>query len=323
MRYLVTGCAGFVGSSITDRLLADGHDVMGIDCFTTYYDPSAKRRNLASALDHASFELIELDLATASIPSDAMAVDGVFHLAAQAGVRASWGDEFATYTSCNVLATQRLLEQLVRHAAASGDTPEPPPVVYASSSSVYGNAEARPTHESMLPAPISPYGVTKLAAEHLCDTYRHEFGVAATSLRFFTVYGPRQRPDMAFHKFVRAALSGVPIEIYGDGLQSRDFTYIDDIVDANLAAMRELEAGSRGRTYNIGGGSTVTVREIHAMLEDIVGMPVAINYTTAQKGDVRHTSADTQAARRDLAYHPRIDLRAGLAREVEWMRQIV
>ncbi|MCB0879140.1 MAG: GDP-mannose 4,6-dehydratase [Thermoleophilia bacterium] len=316
MRFLVTGCAGFIGSTITDSLLADGHDVVGIDCFTDYYDPARKRANLTGARDHDGFHLLELDLARDVLAGDLLEVDGVFHQAAQAGVRASWGTEFATYTDCNVLATQRLLEALkLREGGA-------PPVVYASSSSVYGNAEARPTREDALPAPISPYGVTKLAAEHLVDTYRHEFDVRGTSLRYFTVYGPRQRPDMAFHKFVKAALEGTPIGVYGDGHQSRDFTFISDIVAANRAAMDRLVAGDRGGTYNLGGGSTVTVREVVDMLSEILGRDVEAHFGDTQPGDVRHTSADTTRAREALGFDPQVSLRDGLAREVEWLREV-
>lgn len=316
MRFLVTGCAGFIGSTLTDSLLADGHEVVGIDCFTDYYDPQRKRANLAGAREHRGFTLLELDLAREQLAGDVLDVDGVFHQAAQAGVRASWGAEFATYTDCNVLATQRLLEALKQRDGG------PAPVVYASSSSVYGNAEARPTREDALPAPISPYGVTKLAAEHLVDTYRHEFDVPGTSLRYFTVYGPRQRPDMAFHKFGRAALEGTPIGVYGDGHQSRDFTFIDDIIAANRAAMERLVAGDRGGTYNLGGGSTVTVREVVDMLSSILGREVEARFGDTQPGDVRHTSADTTWAREALGWEPRVALADGLARELEWLRGV-
>jgi len=322
MRYLVTGCAGFIGSTLTDTLLADGHEVVGVDCFTDYYDPARKHANLAGALEHERFTLHRIDLAHGGIENDLVAVDGVFHQAAQAGVRASWGAEFKTYTDCNVLATQRLLESVTREGARpSGEGP--PPVVYASSSSIYGNAEARPTREDALPAPISPYGVTKLACEHLVDTYRHEFDVPGTSLRYFTVYGPRQRPDMAFHKFVKAALEGTPIGVYGDGNQSRDFTFITDIVAANRAAMDALSAGgTMGGTYNLGGGSTVTVREVIDMLSEILGSPVAADFGATQPGDVRHTSADTTRARDAIGFAPKVTLAEGLAREVEWLRSV-
>ena len=314
MRYLITGTAGFIGSTLVDSLLADGHEVVGIDCFTEYYDPAIKRRNLERALDHERFSLLELDLARDLIPSTALEVDGVFHQAAQAGVRASWGTEFATYTDMNVLATQRLLE-------AIAESPGRPRLVYASSSSIYGNALDRPTREDATPAPVSPYGVTKLAAEHLCATYHHNFGLATISLRYFTAYGERQRPDMAFNRFARAALTGAPITVYGDGTQSRDFTYVADIVAANRAAMDT--ASVPFGVFNIGGGSTVTVREVLDLLGQIVGSPVDVAYGDRQAGDVRHTSADTSRARDLLGYAPTVDLATGLAREVEWMRENV
>ncbi|MBC7644119.1 MAG: GDP-mannose 4,6-dehydratase [Thermoleophilia bacterium] len=316
MRFLVTGCAGFIGSSITDSLLADGHEVVGVDCFTEYYDVARKHANLGAAKSHDRFSLLTIDLAHDDLPALLAEVDGVFHQAAQAGVRASWGTEFSTYTECNVLATQRLLEHLV--VTAPGNLPR---VVYASSSSVYGNAMARPTIETALPAPVSPYGVTKLAAEHLCDTYHHNFGVPAIALRNFTVFGERQRPDMAFNKFSRAALTHQPITIYGDGHQSRDFTYIGDIVAANRLAMAasHLETG----TFNIGGGVIVTVRDVLELLEAIVGHKLDVTFGDTQPGDVRHTSADTYRAHEMLGFAPQVALADGLAREVEWMRGIL
>jgi UDP-glucose 4-epimerase len=314
MRYLITGVAGFIGSSITDSLLHDGHEVIGIDCFTDYYDVALKRRNLESARSHDSFELVELDLAREDIPRSALEVDGVFHQAAQAGVRASWGSEFATYTDCNVLATQRLLEQLVRHSDSR------PRVVYASSSSVYGNAESRPTREDALPSPISPYGVTKLAAEHLHSTYFHNFGLPGAALRYFTVFGERQRPDMAFHRFCRAAVEGTKITIYGDGTQSRDFTYIADAVAANRAAM---DSSIDWDVYNIGGGATITVREVLDLIADLAGTTLDVDFVGTQKGDVRHTSADTSRARAAIGYDPTVDVRTGLERELAWMRDTV
>jgi nucleoside-diphosphate-sugar epimerase len=314
MKYLVTGAAGFIGSSIADSLLADGHEVVGIDCFTDYYDTALKHRNVAQAREHDSYVLHELDLARDEIPVDALEVDGVFHQAAQAGVRASWGSEFATYTDCNVLATQRLLEAIVRHGDAR------PRVVYASSSSVYGNAESRPTREDALPSPISPYGVTKLAAEHLHATYFHNFGLPGAALRYFTVFGERQRPDMAFHRFCRAAVQGTKITIYGDGTQSRDFTYIADAVAANRAAMdSSIEWG----VYNIGGGATITVREVLTLIGELAETALDVEFVETQKGDVRHTSADTSRARDAIGYDPRIDVRTGLERELAWMRDLV
>ena len=317
MRFLVTGCAGFIGSTLTDSLLADGHDVVGIDCFTSYYDPARKQENLAMARAHDCFALHTIDLARDDLSNALDGVDGVFHLAAQAGVRASWGSEFATYTDCNILATQRLLEAIAS-IGASGHTM--PRVVYASSSSIYGNALERPTREDALPAPVSPYGVTKLAAEHLCGTYHHNTGIDAVSLRYFTVFGARQRPDMAFHRFIRSALTHQPITVYGDGLQSRDFTFVGDIVRANRAAM---DAAVPYGVYNIGGGSTVTVRDVLETIGEITGSTLDVTYADVQRGDVRHTSADTSAAQRDLAFTPTTSLRHGLEQEVDWMRGVM
>ncbi len=314
MRYLVTGCAGFVGSHLVDSLLRDGHEVIGIDCFTDYYDPARKRANLQAAMDHDSFTLVERNLASDQLDDVTEGVDGVFHLAAQAGVRASWGREFATYCDCNVLATQRLLESVVARGAATSKLPR---VVYASSSSVYGEAMSRPTVETALPAPVSPYGVTKLAAEHLCDTYHHNHGLPRVSLRYFTVFGERQRPDMAFNKFISAIQAGRPITVFGDGHQSRDFTYVGDIVAANRLAM---DAGDEVQgTFNIGGGTTATVREVIAVLDDLAGSPVDVSYGETQPGDVRHTSADTSRARAMLGFAPQVDLREGIRREFEWI----
>jgi UDP-glucose 4-epimerase len=316
MRYLVTGCAGFIGSTLTDRLLAEGHEVVGIDAFTDYYDPARKRDNLRGALEHEGFALHELDLSRDDLAAAVEGVDGVFHQAAQAGVRASWGEEFSRYTDWNVLGTQRLLEAVVQAAGPSG----PARVVYASSSSVYGDAEGRPTREDALPAPISPYGVSKLAAEHLMLTYHRNFAVPTASLRYFTVFGERQRPDMGFHRFIRAILTGQPITLYGDGEQSRDFTYVADIVAANLAAMAsDIPHG----VWNIGGGSTITVREVLDLLGPITGREVLVDRREPQAGDVRHTSADTSRARADLGYAPTVDVAEGLAREVAWLERVL
>jgi nucleoside-diphosphate-sugar epimerase len=317
MRYLVTGCAGFIGSSITDRLLAAGHEVVGIDCFTDYYDTARKRDNLSGAVTSDAFRLLELDLSRDDLAPALAGVDGVFHQAAQAGVRASWGEEFARYTDWNVLGTQRLLEAVV--AAGADRAAGPARVVYASSS-IYGEAEGRPTREDALPAPISPYGVTKLAAEHLMLTYSRNFAVPTASLRYFTVFGERQRPDMAFHRFIRAILTGQPITLYGDGEQSRDFTYVGDIVDANLAAMgSDIPHG----VWNICGGSIITVREVLDLLGEITGREVLVDRQPPQKGDVRHTSADTTRARADLGYDPQVSVAEGLAREAAWLERIL
>src|SRR5262245_64919423 len=221
---LVTGVAGFIGSHLAERLLRDGVRVTGVDCFTDYYDPAIKRRNLERARSHPEFALVELDLGEADLAA-LPDVQVVYHQAAQPGVRASWGADFAIYTHHNVLATQRLLE---RYRGSSLER-----FVYASSSSVYGDAERYPTDEGLLPRPLSPYGVTKLAGEHLALLYARNFGMPVVALRYFTVYGPRQRPDMAFHRFCRALLTGQAITVYGDGRQSRDFTFVADAVEAN------------------------------------------------------------------------------------------
>lgn len=309
MQCLVTGAAGFVGSSLCDSLLAAGHSVVGLDAFVEYYPRAVKERNLLAARRNPKFTFIEGDLLTCDIDRLLNGAEWIFHQAAQAGVRASWGGYFSSYTSNNVLATQRLLDAVRR-------TPSVTKVVYASSSSVYGNAEAFPTPESATPHPVSPYGVTKLAAEHLMVLYATEFGVPTVSLRYFTVYGPRQRPDMAFHRFLRAGLAGDEIVVYGDGEQSRDFTYISDIVAANVLA---AERGPAGAVFNLGGGTQATVNEVLRLVEREVG-GLKIRREERQAGDARHTSADTSAARRALGFAPTVDLPTGIAQEAAWLR---
>ncbi len=332
-RCLVTGAAGFIGSHLAERLLREGHEVVGIDCFTDYYGRAVKESNLAGLLEHPRFHLAEMDLRFAELESSLEGVDVVFHQAAQAGVRASWGDTFRIYVEDNVLATQRLLEACkgsrVRH------------FVFASSSSVYGDTTDLPVTENTPTRPVSPYGVTKLAAEHLCYLYRANFGVPTVALRYFTVYGPRQRPDMAFHRFIEAIHSGKPIQIYGDGEQSRDFTFVADAVEANMlvlslgpadsgpvdSARSGSLAGGSGcegwRIWNIGGGCRASVNEIIRILERILGREAVIKYTAAQHGDVRHTWADVSAARRDLGFAPRVELVDGLQAQVSWQRRTI
>jgi len=305
---LVTGAAGFIGSHLTERLLADGVRVTGVDCFTDYYDAALKRRNLASALQHPAFRLIELDLAAADL-SALPDVNVVFHQAAQPGVRASWGAEFAVYTHHNVLATQRLLE---RYRSTQLER-----FVYASSSSVYGDAERYPTDETLLPRPFSPYGVTKLAGEHLVLLYGRNFGVPVSALRYFTVYGPRQRPDMAFHRFCRAMLRGEPIVVYGDGTQSRDFTFIADAIEANVRAWTRSAAQG---VYNVGGGSQVEVREAIALLERFLGVAAQVRFEPRPPGDPLRTRADAERIRTDLEFVPATPIEHGLAAEAEWAR---
>jgi nucleoside-diphosphate-sugar epimerase len=313
VRAFVTGCAGFIGSTLSDRLLADGADVVGIDCFTDYYPRPIKERNLSAALKHPRFRFIESPIQDADLPAALRDRTHVFHLAAQAGVRKSWGRDFAIYSVNNIEATQRLLE------AAAG-MPALDRLVYSSSSSVYGDRVAMPMREDALPEPVSPYGVSKLAAEQLCYLYFANFAVPAVSLRYFTVYGPRQRPDMAFHKFLRATMTDEPITLFGDGDQTRDFTFVADAVNASvLAATR----GVPGRVYNIGGGSRVSVNDVLAMIERVTGRTPRVNADPVQKGDMRHTYADTSRARADLGYAPLVGLEQGLAAEHQWLTGIL
>jgi len=308
---LVTGAAGFIGSTLVDRLLAQGADVVGVDCFIDYYPRAIKERNLAEALTHDRFRFVETRLQEADLPALLAGRTHVFHLAAQAGVRKSWGRDFAVYTVNNIEATQALLE-----ACRSAPIDR---LVYASTSSVYGDEVAIPMREDALPQPVSPYGVTKLAAEQLCHLYYVNFGVPTTALRYFTVYGPRQRPDMAFHKFLRAAHHGTPITVYGDGEQTRDFTFVHDAVNSTIAAATR---GVPGRVYNVGGGSRVTVNEVLAMIGRVTGREPVLQVDPVQKGDMRHTFADTGRARADLGFHPSVQLEEGLAAEYQWLKEI-
>ncbi len=310
MKALVTGAAGFVGSHLVDHLLGLGHEVVGVDCFLDYYPRAYKERNLSSARTRDRFAFVEADLTQTDLRALLEGVEWVFHQAAQAGVRASWGEEFRIYSDHNVYATQRLLEACRGHRALKR-------VVYASSSSVYGDTEDLPMRETSMPKPVSPYGVTKLAAEHLAWLYWKNFGLPTVSLRYFTVYGPRQRPDMAFHRFIRAALRDERVTLFGDGTQSRDFTYVSDIVAANVSAAERAPDGS---VFNIGGGSRTTVNEVLETIGELVGRPLRVDRLDAQKGDVRHTAADTSAAQRFLGYRPQVSLREGLQAEIDWLR---
>jgi len=307
---IVTGVAGFIGSHLAERLIANGHQVIGVDVFSDYYPRSIKEANLAALRPMLSFRFVEGDAVELDWPSLLEGADYVLHSAAQAGVRASWGKSFETYVHDNVLATQKLLE-----AAKDARLKR---FVYASSSSVYGAVTTLPVTEDVTPHPISPYGVTKLAAEHLCLLYHKSFGVPVVSLRYFTVYGPRQRPDMAFQRFIRAMLHDEPLIIYGDGRQTRDCTFVADAVEATISAMT---AACEGEVFNIGGGATTPLIEILRMLEEIIGRPARVEYVATQKGDPLHTWADISKARRILGYAPRVALREGLTRQVEWLRQ--
>ncbi|GMV22100.1 MAG: NAD-dependent epimerase/dehydratase family protein [Vicinamibacterales bacterium] len=309
MTMLVTGVAGFIGSTLAEALIRRGETVVGIDCFTDYYGRDVKERNLAWLRQQPGFRFVESPLQTVDLDDLLSGVTHVFHLAAQAGVRKSWGSDFLTYTTHNVDATQRLLEAVKERALTR--------FVYASSSSVYGDAVAIPMREDAMVQPLSPYGVTKLAAEHLCLLYTANYGVPTVSLRFFTVYGPRQRPDMGFHRFMRAALDQAPITLYGDGEQTRDFTFVDDIVAALIAAG---DRGPAGGVYNIGGGSRVSINAVLDQIAQIAGHPLDIRREAAQKGDMRDTFADTSRARADLGFAPSTSLAAGLRAEFDWLK---
>jgi len=308
MKALVTGAAGFIGSTLVDRLLAEGADVAGIDSFTDYYPRAVKEHNLSAARGNARFRFVDARIQDVDLKALLADRTHVFHLAAQAGVRKSWGRDFEIYTSNNIEATQMLLEACVKHPLER--------FVYSSSSSVYGDLVAMPMREDAVPQPVSPYGVSKLAAEQLCYLYFANFGVPTVSLRYFTVYGPRQRPDMGFHKFLRATLRNEPITVYGDGEQTRDFTFVADAVEANLSAARR---GVAGRVYNIGGGSRVSVNHVLEVIGRVTGRAPRIVTEADQKGDMRHTYADTQLARQDLGFVPAVGLEEGLAAEYRWL----
>jgi len=311
MTSLVTGCAGFIGSWLSERLLELGHSVVGVDCFIDYYPKMMKEMNIEPLRDNENFLFIPYSLLNLDLNEILKDVDYVFHQAAQAGVRHSWGRNFGVYTDNNILATQRLLE-----ACRNSDVKK---VIYASSSSVYGDTDSLPMKESDLPRPVSPYGVSKLAGEHLCHLYYKNYGINSMSLRYFTIYGPRQRPDMAFNRFTRAILDGREILVYGNGKQTRDFTYIDDAIEANVLAMKsKKDAG----VYNIAGGSRTTVNNCIKVLEEITGKNATVRNTEIQKGDVKHTYADTSRASKDLGYKPKVSLREGLEKEVEWIKSI-
>ena len=310
MQALVTGAAGFIGSHLSATLLDSGASVTAIDCFTDYYPRPIKEANLARLKGRSGFTFIEAALQDADLNGILQGVTHVFHLAGQAGVRKSWGGDFDVYIRDNIQATQRLLEALARMQIQK--------YVYSSSSSVYGNNVPLPMREDTYLQPLSPYGVTKLAGEHLGNLYFANYGVPTVSLRYFTVYGPRQRPDMAFQRFLTAARDGGSLTLYGDGQQTRDFTFVGDIVAANIAAAAQ---GRPGGVYNIGGGSRVSMNDVLTLIEKVTGKKVAVHRELEQKGDMRHTYADTSAARRDLDFTPRVTLEDGLDQQYRWLTQ--
>jgi nucleoside-diphosphate-sugar epimerase len=299
MTVLVTGAAGFVGSTLVGLLLDEGHTAVGVDAFTDYYPRELKERNLRRLRGRTGFRFVEADLSRTGLAPLLTGVDTVFHLAGQPGVRASWGADFTDYVRNNVLVTQRLLEACRDRSLRK--------FVYASSSSVYGDAEEYPTRETLRPRPISPYGVTKLAAEHMCEVYRKAFDIPTVSLRLFTVYGPRQRPDMAFSRLVRAALRGESFELYGDGQQTRDFTYVGDVV----RAMADAAAGPWCGVANVGGGARTSMRQVVEVVRELCG-PVTLVARESARGDVRDTAADTSVAQAAFGYRPRTSLPDGL-----------
>ncbi len=313
MRALVTGCAGFIGSQITEALLARGDEVVGVDCFNDNYGRPQKLLNLRHFYDWDDFEFVPVDLARGDLEALTADREAVFHLAAEPGVRSSWGDRYGQYVQNNVIATQHLLEALKDRDDVR--------LVNASSSSVYGDAEQRPTPETAPVQPLSPYGQTKLAAEHLCSLYAANYGLDAVSLRYFTVFGPRQRPDMAFNIFCRAAIEGRPITVFGDGRQTRDFSYVGDVVTATVdAATVPL---TDHRVFNIGGGTPASIREVLEMIETLAGKSLAVDYLDQERGDVRDTAADTALAREHLGFDPKTTLEDGLRAEFEWISDVV
>ena len=309
MRVVVTGAAGFIGSHLCERLLSDGHSVVGIDSFSDYYARGLKEQNLETSRANPNFTLLEADLVAADLQLVLEGAAVVFHLAGQEGARPSWGDHFDRYVHDNIVATQKLLEALRESPIQR--------LVFASSESVYGDAVRFPTKETALPLPVSPFGMTKLAAEHLAFVYMRNFGIPVTSLRYFTVYGPRQRPDMAFFRFIEALVANEEIEIFGDGEQTREFTYVSDAIDGTLKA---ASADVAGQIINLGGGSRVSVNKVLDTLEDVSQAKARRLYRPPAPGDLRHTGASINIARERLGWEPRVSLREGLTKQWRWFR---
>jgi UDP-glucuronate 4-epimerase len=304
---LVTGSAGFLGSHLCERLIDEGREVVGVDCFTSYYSRRTKERNVERLRDEPHFRLVELDLSSDPLCGLLDGVDVIFHLAARAGVRGSFGESFREYVRDNVVATQRLLEEAARAGVLA--------FVYASSSSVYGDSRRYPTVEVSERRPVSPYGMTKVATEELAAVYRRCFGVPVVGLRYFTAYGPRQRPDMAFSRFFDCALAGVPLPINGDGRQVRDFTFVADVVQGTIAA---AELGRPGAVYNVGGGSPVELLEAIQLISELTGRRIERDHHHADVGEARRTGCDCSLAARELGFRPKTTLRDGLIAQLEW-----
>jgi len=311
MKALVTGTAGFIGSHLTEKLLKEGYEVIGVDCFIDYYPRKLKEKNMESFIDNDNFTFIEKNILELDLKELLKDIDYIFHQAAQAGVRASWGEDFEIYSDNNIMGTQKLLE-----AAKESNIKK---FIYASSS-VYGDTDNLPMKETNRLQPVSPYGVSKLAAENLCYLYYKNFNVPAVSLRYFTVFGERQRPDMAFHIFIKAILEDKKLTIFGDGKQSRNFTHVDDIVKANILA---AESDVKGEIFNIGGdGERVVLNDAISLMEDIIGKKANREYQSVVKGDVKHTSADCSKARKMLNYNPEVSFKEGLKREIEFLKEL-
>lgn len=311
MKAIVTGCAGFVGSQLSEKLIEKGFTVIGIDSFENYYSLEIKQKNIEKLVKTDSFKLIKSNILDIDLNKIIEHTDFIFHLAGQPGVRASWENNFEIYTKNNILATQRLLESCKNKKIKK--------FVYASSSSIYGDVDTFPISEDVKPNPISPYGVSKLAGEHLCHLYHKNFNVPTISLRYFTVYGERQRPDMAFHKFIKNILENKEVVIFGDGRQTRDFTYVRDIIDGTISS---AESDVYGEIFNLGGGSRILLKDAINILKNVVGTDINIVYKDNEKGDVGHTYADIIKAKKLLGYDPKTKLEEGLEKEVEWIKNL-
>ncbi len=311
MKILVTGCAGFIGSHLCKRLLDDGYDVVGVDALTDFYNPDIKRKNMKSFINHKRFLLKQNNILDLELQNEVKEIEILYHLAGQPGVRDSWGNNFNGYVVNNILTTQRLLELMKKSKNIKK-------FVYASSSSVYGQIDVEKVNEGYRTKPFSPYGVTKLAGEHLTSLYQENFNVPTISLRFFSTYGPSQRPDMAFSRLINSAFQNNPFPLYGDGNQERDYTFVKDIVDGLLRAGTHLTAIG---VYNIGGGHVLPLNEIIVFIEELTGKKIILDKRSVQYGDVRRTSADISKIEKTLGYHPQYNIKDGLREQIEYVQK--